>query len=130
MTAWDQGDLLWTMGFPTSTNGICVILVSLMSVYKMYVFFFFFFFFFFWGGVKITASIKTCILPVHTSDSKWRCQSSAAVTRPHGNVQDVGLNPAGARNENQTVGDPPAQKEAQWSGPSVEDWRCKAELDL
>ena len=26
-------------------------------------------------------------------------QSSAAVTYPHGNVQDVGTNPAGARNE-------------------------------
>ena len=44
-------------------------------------------------------------------------QSSTAVPRPQGNVQDVGLNPAGARNENQTLGDPPPpQKVAQWSG--------------
>ena len=33
-------------------------------------------------------------------------QSGAAVTRPHGNHQDVGSNPATARNENQTLGDP------------------------
>ena len=34
-------------------------------------------------------------------------QSSTAVSRPQGNVQDVGSNPACARNENQTLGDPP-----------------------
>ena len=36
-------------------------------------------------------------------------QSSAAVKRPHGNVQDVGSNPGDARNENQTLGTPPAE---------------------
>ena len=41
-------------------------------------------------------------------------QSSTAVRRPHGDVQDVGSNPAGARNENQTLGTP-LQKVAQWS---------------
>ena len=95
MTVWDQGDLLWTMCFPTLSNGIYVILTN-VNLQNVCVF----------GGLsKLQPVFKTCILLVHTSDSKWRCQSSAAVTRPHGNVQDVGLNPAGARNENQTLGD-------------------------
>ena len=57
-------------------------------------------------------------------------QSSAAVTRPHGNVHDVGSNPAAARKENQTLGTP-LQKVAQWSEHriSVEDRHCKDELD-
>ena len=33
-------------------------------------------------------------------------------------VQDMGSNPAGDRNENQTLGDPP-QKVAQWSGQDL-----------
>ena len=41
-------------------------------------------------------------------------QSSTAVPRRHGNVQEVGSNPAGARNENQTLGDPPTE-----GGPMV-----------
>ena len=45
-------------------------------------------------------------------------QSSAAVTRPHGNIQDVGSNPAGARNGNQTLGTP-LQKVAQCSGQDL-----------
>ena len=40
------------------------------------------------------------------------------VTHPHGNVQDVGSNPAGARNENQTLGTP-LQKVAQWFGQDL-----------
>ena len=36
------------------------------------------------------------------------------VTRSHGNVQDAGSNPAGARNQTQTLGTP-LQKVAQWS---------------
>ena len=47
-------------------------------------------------------------------------QSGVAVTRSHGNGQDVVSNPATARNEKQTLGD----------RISVEDRRCKAELDL
>ena len=35
---------------------------------------------------------------------------STAVTRPHCNDKDVGLNPAAAKNENWTLGWPPAQK--------------------
>ena len=58
-------------------------------------------------------------------------QSSTAVPHPQGNGQDMGLNPAGARNENQTLGDPPHRR---WPNGldriSVEDRRCKAELDL
>ena len=58
-------------------------------------------------------------------------QSGAAVTRLHGNHQDVGSNPATARNENQTLGDPLHRR---WPKGldriSVEDRRCKAELDL
>ena len=57
-------------------------------------------------------------------------QSGAVVARPHGNTQDVGSNPAVTRKENQTLGTP-LQKVAQWSNRiSVEDRRCKAELDL
>ena len=45
--------------------------------------------------------------------------------------QDVGSNPATARNENQTLGDPLHRR---WPKGldriSVEDRRCKAELDL
>ena len=40
---------------------------------------------------------------------------STAVTRPHCNDKDVGSNPAAARNENWTLGWPPAQKVPQWS---------------
>ena len=58
-------------------------------------------------------------------------QSGVAVTHLHGNHQDVGSNPATARNENQTLGDPLHRR---WPKGldriSVEDWRCKAELDL
>ena len=37
-------------------------------------------------------------------------QSGAAVTRPHGNHQDVGSNPAAARNKKTDIGQTPAQK--------------------
>ena len=40
------------------------------------------------------------------------------VTRPHGNAQDVGSNPAAARNEKRTSGTP-LQKVAQWSGQDL-----------
>ena len=36
-------------------------------------------------------------------------QSGAAVTRPHGNHQDVGSNPASARNEKRILGGPPTE---------------------
>ena len=62
---------------------------------------------------------------------KYGGQSGAVVTRLHGNNQDVGSNPATARNENQTLGDPLHRR---WPKGldriSVEDRRCKAELDL
>ena len=45
-------------------------------------------------------------------------QSGAAVTRLHGNIQDVGSNPADERNENQTLGTT-LQKVAQWSGQDL-----------
>ena len=52
-------------------------------------------------------------------------QSVAVVRRPHGNHQDVGSNPATARNENQTLGDP---LHSRWPKGldriSVEDRRC------
>ena len=35
-----------------------------------------------------------------------RGQSGAVVARPHGNTQDVDSNPAAARNEKRTLGDP------------------------
>ena len=58
-------------------------------------------------------------------------QSGVAVTRLHGNHQDVGSNPATGRNENQTLGDPLHRR---WPKGldriSVEDRRCKAKLDL
>ena len=58
-------------------------------------------------------------------------QSGVVVRRPHGNVQDVGSNPAANRNEKQTLGDPLHRR---WPKGldriSVEDRRCKAELDL
>ena len=54
--------------------------------------------------------------------------SGAAVTRLHAYHQDVGLNPAAARNEKTDIGQTPAQKVPQQSGRiSVEDRRCKAE---
>ena len=57
-------------------------------------------------------------------------QSGVAVTRPHGNHQDVGSNPATARNEKQALG-VPLQKVAQRSNRiSKKDRRCKAELEL
>ena len=37
-------------------------------------------------------------------------QSGVAVTRSHGNDQDVGSNPAAARNEKMDIGQTPAQK--------------------
>ena len=37
-------------------------------------------------------------------------QSGSAVTHPHGNHQDVGSNPAAARNEKTDIGQTPAQK--------------------
>ena len=37
-------------------------------------------------------------------------QSGAAVRRPHGKHQDVGSNPAAARNEKTDIGQTPAQK--------------------
>ena len=46
-------------------------------------------------------------------------QSSAAVPCPHGNDQDVGSNPAAARNERQISGDPLHRKVAQWSGQDL-----------
>ena len=60
---------------------------------------------------------------IQSSSSESSCntfggQSSAAVLRPHGNVQNVGSNPAAARNENQTLGTP-LQKVAQWSGQDL-----------
>ena len=58
-------------------------------------------------------------------------QIGVVVTRPHGKDQDVGSNPATARNEKRTLGDPLHRR---WPKGldriSVEDWRCKAELDL
>ena len=45
-------------------------------------------------------------IPIHTLGG----QSGAAVTRPHGNHQDVGSNPATARNEKTDIGQTPAQK--------------------
>ena len=58
-------------------------------------------------------------------------QSGAAVRRPHGMHQDMGSNPAAARNEKTDIGQTPAQKVPQKSGRiSVEDRLCKAELDL
>ena len=59
-------------------------------------------------------------------------QSGAVVARLHGNTQDVGLNPA-VTDQKQKKGywGTPQQKVAQWSNRiSVEDRRCKAELDL
>ena len=47
------------------------------------------------------------------------CQIGVAVTRSHGKDQDVGSNPATARNEKRTLGDPPPQKVAQWSGQDL-----------
>ena len=44
------------------------------------------------------------------SDFHMGGQSGAAVTRPHGNHQDVGSNPAAARNEKTDIGQTPAQK--------------------
>ena len=43
-------------------------------------------------------------------------QSGAAVSRPHGNHQDVGSNPATARNENQTWGTPTEGGPRVWTG--------------
>ena len=58
-------------------------------------------------------------------------QSGVAVTRSHGKDQDVGSNPATARNEKTHIGQTPAQEVPQLCGRiSVEDRRCKAELDL
>ena len=48
--------------------------------------------------------------------TRWYC--GAGVTCPHGNVHDVGSNPAATRNENQTLGTP-LQKVAQWSGQDL-----------
>ena len=45
--------------------------------------------------------------------SKWNSGK-----RPHGNVHDVGSNPAATRNENQTLGTP-LHKVAQWSGQDL-----------
>ena len=36
-------------------------------------------------------------------------QSGIAVTRPHGNHQDMGSNPAAARNKKRTLGSPPTE---------------------
>ena len=58
-------------------------------------------------------------------------QSGVAVTRSHGKDQDVGSNPATARNQITHIRQTPAQKVPQLCGRiSVEDRRCKAELDL
>ena len=46
-------------------------------------------------------------------------QNGAVVARPHGNVQDMGSNPAVTKNENQTLGGIPPQKVAQWSGQDL-----------
>ena len=58
-------------------------------------------------------------------------ESGVAVMHPHGNVQDVGSNPAATRNEKQTLGDPLHRR---WPKGldriSVEERQCKAELDL
>ena len=58
-------------------------------------------------------------------------QSGVAVTRSHGNYQDMGSNPGTARNEKRTLGNPLYRR---WPKGldriSVEDRRCKAELDL
>ena len=45
----------------------------------------------------------------------FMCRSGAVVARPHGNTQDVGLNPAVTRNEKRTLGDPPTE-----GGPMVQ----------
>ena len=58
-------------------------------------------------------------------------QIGVAVTHPHGNDQDVGSNPATTRNEKRPSGDPLHRR---WpkvlNRISVEDRRCKVELDL
>ena len=51
------------------------------------------------------------------SDSFTCIQSGAAVTHMHGNVQDVGSNPAVTRKEKRMLGRLPVQK--------VEDHRCQ-----
>ena len=43
-------------------------------------------------------------------------QSGAAVRRPHGMHQDMGSNPAAARNEKTHIGQTPAQKVPQLCG--------------
>ena len=54
-----------------------------------------------------------------------------AVTHSHGKDQDVGSNPAPAKNKNQTLGNPLHRR---WPNGLdrilVEDRRCNAELDL
>ena len=47
--------------------------------------------------------------------SKIGGQTGAAVTRPHGIQEDVGSNPAAARNEKNRHWEAPLQKVAQWS---------------
>ena len=41
---------------------------------------------------------------------KVQCSGDKVVTRPHGNHQDVGSNPAAARNEKTDIGQTPAKK--------------------
>ena len=55
----------------------------------------------------------------HTTVFVKTHQSGVAVTRPHGNHQDMSLNPATARNEKSDIGGPPAQKVAQGSGQDL-----------
>ena len=54
-------------------------------------------------GIIVTALLFKEKIPV-------RNKSGVAVTRPHGNHQDVGSNPATARNEKTHNGQTPAQR--------------------
>ena len=57
--------------------------------------------------------------------------TSAAERRPHGNVQDLDSNPAGARNEKSDIGDPPTEGSPMvWTGSQWKTGVVKAELDL
>ena len=58
-------------------------------------------------------------------------QDRVAVKRLLCNDKDVGSNPAATRNEKQTLGDPLHRRWPNGLGRiSVEDWQCKAKLDL
>ena len=52
----------------------------------------------------------------HVDSLHVACRSGAEVRRPHGMHQDVGSNPAAARNEKTHIGQTPAQKVPQLCG--------------